>query len=233
MPLVFDIETVGEDFDSLDKDTQENLTRWIRRESGDDEEKFSAKLLDLKEELGFSPLTGEIVAVGMYDTERGEGAVYYQSGDAEEEKKDGEFLYKTGSEAEIIKKFWDTARNYGEFASFNGRSFDVPFLAIRAAVHGIKVSVNLMGNRFLNENAYTKHIDLLDQLSFYGAVRRKGSLHMYCRAFGIASPKSEGVTGDDVAGLYKAEKYFDIARYNSRDLIATAELFRKWNGFLR
>jgi 3'-5' exonuclease len=232
MPLVFDIETIGEDYDSFDAATQENLTRWIKRESGSDEDKYGSMLLDLKEELGFSPLTGEIVAVGMYDTEKKEGAVYYRADNAEE-KKDGDFLFKTGDEAEIIRHFWDTARNFNEFVSFNGRSFDVPFLAVRAAVHGIKPSVNLMGNRFLNENAYTKHIDLLDQLSFYGAVRRKGSLHMYCRAFGIASPKAEGVTGDDVAGLYKKKKYFDIARYNSRDLLATAELFGRWNKLLR
>jgi hypothetical protein len=31
--LVFDIETVGEDFDALDETSQDVLTRWIKKES--------------------------------------------------------------------------------------------------------------------------------------------------------------------------------------------------------
>ena len=31
--LVFDIETIGSDFDSLDHTTQEVLTRWIKKEA--------------------------------------------------------------------------------------------------------------------------------------------------------------------------------------------------------
>ena len=30
--LIFDIETVGDDFDSFDQTTQDGLTRWVRRE---------------------------------------------------------------------------------------------------------------------------------------------------------------------------------------------------------
>ena len=36
--LILDIETVGEDYDSLDKATQESLTRWIKKESASEEE---------------------------------------------------------------------------------------------------------------------------------------------------------------------------------------------------
>jgi uncharacterized protein YprB with RNaseH-like and TPR domain len=55
------------------------------------------------------------------------------------------------------------------FITFNGRSFDAPFLIVRSAVHRIKPSVNLIPNRY---DKY--HIDLFDQLSFYG-VSRGGS----------------------------------------------------------
>ena len=68
MALIFDIETVGQDFDSLDKVTRANLTRWIKREAGNNESKYNVLLTDLKEGLGFSPLTGEIVAIGVFDT---------------------------------------------------------------------------------------------------------------------------------------------------------------------
>ena len=61
--LVIDIETIGEDFEKLDHATRENLTRWIKRDSDSDEE-YKVALEDLKNGLGFSPLTGEIVASG-------------------------------------------------------------------------------------------------------------------------------------------------------------------------
>ena len=76
--VILDIETVGEDFDTLDKATRENLTRWIKRDS-DSEEEYKVALEDLKNGLGFSPLTGQIVAIGVLDAHKNEGAVYYQA----------------------------------------------------------------------------------------------------------------------------------------------------------
>jgi len=74
---------------------------------------------------------------------------------------------------------------------------------------------------------------LLDQLTFYGATRKKPSLHLACRAFGIKSPKSEGVTGDDVAKLFKEKKFVEIACYNVRDLEATRSLYEYWRSYLK
>ena len=61
--LVFDIETIGEDFDKLDETSQEVLTHWIRKEI-DNKEEYERDLSDLKDGLGFSPLTGEVVVIG-------------------------------------------------------------------------------------------------------------------------------------------------------------------------
>ncbi len=235
MALIFDIETIGADFDELDETTQNSLTRWIRRESGDDKGKYNVMLKDLKEGLGFSPLTGEIVAAGVYDTEREKGVVYYAVGDSiKGDTQENNFTFKPMTELGMLQSFWQGALHYNEFVSFNGRSFDVPFLMIRSAVHKIKPGVNLMTNRYLGSQPYNvKHIDLMDQLSFYGAVRRRGNLHLYCQAFGIKSPKSKGITGDDVGRLYKEKEYEKIAKYNSWDLIATAELYKRWRDYIR
>lgn len=234
MALIFDIETIGVDFDNLDKPTQDSLTRWIKREAGEDQGKYNVMLKDLKEGLGFSPLTGEIVAIGVYDTARDKGTVYFQSPEAEaEEYSKANFTFKPRTEAEMLGDFWQGAKNYNEFVSFNGRSFDVPFMLIRSAVHKVKPTVNLMFNRYLSSQYGPKHIDLLDQLSFYGAVRRKGNLHLYCQALGIKSPKAAGITGDDVGGLFKDKEYKKIAEYNSWDLIATAELYEVWKEYIQ
>lgn len=235
MALVFDIETVGEEFDRLDQTTKNSLTRWIKREAGNDKEKYNAYFTDLKEGLGFSPLTGKIVAIGVYDTLKNKGVVYFQAPDViEEEYKEAGFLFKPMEEKEMLENFWQGVKNYKEFVSFNGRQFDVPFLFIRSAINKIRPSLNLMSNRYLKfQNYGVKHIDLQDQLAFYGAVRRKGNLHLYCNAFGIRSPKAEGVSGDDVGRLFKNREYRQIAEYNSWDLIATAELYERWEKYIK
>jgi uncharacterized protein YprB with RNaseH-like and TPR domain len=226
---------VGDDFDSLDQATQEHLTRWIRREAAlEGESRYQLLLDDLKEGLGFSPLTAKIVALGVYDTEKHQGVVYFSAPDVElREYREENFLFKPKTEQEMLVAFWEGVKKYKEVVSFNGRGFDVPFMMIRSAANSVKPSVDLMAKRYLDARSQpTRHIDLLDQLNFYGAVRRKGSLHLYCRAFGIRSPKANGITGDEVSGLFKEKKYKEIAEYNSWDLIATAELYKIWQEYI-
>lgn len=231
--IVFDIETVGENFDELDKTTRETLTRWVKKES-ESEEEYKIQLEELKDGLGFSPLTGSIVAIGVLEVESEKGAVYYQNpdvavGQLSEEERDGVKL-KAMSEKEMLMKFWEVVKHASECISFNGRAFDVPFILVRSAVHSIRALVNLMPPRYASNGC---HIDLLDQLTFYGSVRKKGNLHLWCRAFGIASPKANGVSGDDVGKLFRDKQYLKIAEYNVGDLRATRELYRYWNDFMR
>ncbi len=232
--LIFDIETIGENFEELDTTTQEALTYWIKKEASSEEE-YEASLDDLKNRLGFSPLTGEIVAIGVLDYEKDKGAVCFQTRDQKiDEFEETNIKFKPMPEKEMLENFWNGIKEYSEFISFNGRSFDVPFLMIRSAIHKIRPTKNLMSNRYLNSQEFNaKHVDLMDQLTFYGAVRKKGSLHLLTRAFGIKSPKAEGITGDDVGPLFKEGKFKEIARYNAGDLRATKELYDYWNNYIR
>ncbi|MBI2444206.1 MAG: ribonuclease H-like domain-containing protein [Candidatus Magasanikbacteria bacterium] len=232
--LVFDIETVGEDWESLDQTTQEALTRWIKREA-ESEAEYQVSLAAVKDGLGFSPLTGQIVAIGVLDCEKNKGAVYFQApGTSLTESEEDGIKFKPATEREMLEQFWQGARQYQEFISFNGRAFDAPFLMVRSAIHGIRPSKDLMSNRYLGSQRYDcKHIDLMDQLSFYGAARRKGSLHLWSRAFSIKSPKADGISGDDVKRLFSEKKFLDIARYNVGDLAATRQLYEQWEKYLR
>lgn len=219
--LVIDIETIGKDFDSFDDMSKEYLLKFA-----DTEEKID----EAKEGLAFSPLTGEIVAIGILNPDTGKGAVYFQSPDMPQDilHEDGiEFV--SDSEAGILKKFWEAAKHYDQIITFNGRGFDAPYLMIRSAIHKITPTKDLMPNRY----SASSHIDLLDQLTFYGSVRRKFGLHMWCRAFGIKSPKEEGVTGHEVKDLFNQGRHLDIARYCVGDLHATKELFEYWDKFVR
>ncbi len=231
--LIVDIETVGEDFNGLDASTQDVLTRWIKKESGDEDE-FQTALEELKNGLGFSPLTGEIAAIGVLDYHKNEGVVYFQApGQKIQESAEEGITFKQMPEKEMLEKFWAGAQKYQHFITFNGRCFDVPFLMIRSAVHGIRPTKDLLRGRYIYQhNPDAIHIDLLDQLTFYGAVRRRGGLHLWSRAFGIESPKSGGITGDDVGRLFKEKKFLDIAKYNVGDLRATKALYEKWQSYL-
>lgn len=230
--LVFDIETVGEDWETYDDTTKSVISRSIERTIQNGDARESA-LRDLREGLGFSPLTGRIVAIGIYDIERAKGVVFYDSeGTLTEEFVEGEYTFKPRKEAEMLRDFWEGAKAYDTFVTFNGRGFDAPFLALRSVANGITPTRNLLEGRYLYQQRGVRHIDLQDQLSFYGAVRRRESLHLYCRAFGIKSPKAEGVSGDDVALLFKEKKYLEIAKYNAEDVTATTILYSRWRTHL-
>ncbi|MGO9378398.1 MAG: ribonuclease H-like domain-containing protein [Dissulfurispiraceae bacterium] len=220
--VIFDIETVGADIDSLDPAVRDYLLKWA--ESEEEEER-------IRESLSFYPLTGEIVAIGMLNPDTDKGAVYFQTlGDMLLPFDEKGIRYECGTEKEVLEKFWNTVRSYDQIVTFNGRSFDCPFIMIRSAVHKIKPTRDLMPYRYSNNSS---HIDLFDQLSFYGAAKRKFSLDMWCRTFDIKSPKAEGITGYDVKNLFQEGRYVDIARYCAGDLIATKEILSVWENYIK
>jgi len=180
--------------------------------------------------LGFSPLTGKIVALGAFDCQTNKGQVLFSApGKNISEFCEDNISYIPADEKEILERFWEGVKKYDQIITFNGRAFDIPFIIIRSAINKVKISKNLMRQRFLAYQPHDcKHIDLMDELSFYGTVRKKGNLHLFCRAFGINSPKTGGVTGDDVGQLFKQGEFLEIAKYNARDLEATLELFDYW-----
>lgn len=218
--VIFDIETVGKDFESLGRQIQEYLLRYAETE-GEKEE--------IKDRLSFYPLTGEIVTIGLLDPDTQKGKVFFQNvGDPLLPFEEDNVFYETGTEKEILEKFWTVIKGYDQFITFNGRSFDCPFILVRSAVHRIRPRRDLMPNRY-NDT----HIDLLEQLTFYGASRRRFSLDMWCRTFGIKSPKEGGITGDEVKELFKAGRHLDIARYCMGDLRATKELLYYWENYIK
>lgn len=228
--LILDIETVGENWGNLDETTKSILTRWINRSIKNPDEK-TALLRDVESSLGFSPLTGFIVAIGLYDLDRKRGVVYYTGQGEEIDEEDGEYVYKQRSESNMLTEFWEGAKHYDTFVTFNGRAFDIPFILHRSIAQEIKPTKNLMEGRYPSQQRNCRHVDLQDELTFFGAMQRRPSLHLFCRAFGIESPKGE-VGGDDVAELFANKKFRDIAHYNAKDVIATTTLYRKWQAYL-
>ncbi|MFA4999552.1 MAG: ribonuclease H-like domain-containing protein [Parcubacteria group bacterium] len=231
--LVFDIETVGEELSLMDETTKELLTKRARKEAGSEDE-LDELMNDLESGFALSPLTGEIVAIGVLDADSMKGAVYFQAPDTNipETEENGIKLISM-SEADMLSQFWELAERTEEIIGFNSRGFDAPFIIARSAVKGIRPTVDLMADRY-GRFGTVRHTDLYDQLSFYGATRfAHGSLHMWCRAFGIESPKSGDVKGEDVSKLFKEGKFLEIAKYNMGDIVATKELYDRWAAYFR
>jgi len=224
--LIFDIETVGEEWSALDETTKHVLTRWVERTSRTEDER-ERLTVDIRDGLGFSPLTGSIVALGLYDLERDKGVVYYVGEGEDEEDAETGFFYRARTETELLRDFWEGARHYDTFVTFNGRAFDAPFLYHRSVACGVAPTKDLLEGRYPYQQKSCRHVDLQDELTFYGAMNKRPSLHLFCRAYGIKSPKVE-VSGDDVAELFRQKKFRDIVRYNAQDVIATKELYERW-----
>ncbi|MFA5088506.1 MAG: ribonuclease H-like domain-containing protein [Candidatus Omnitrophota bacterium] len=219
--IVFDIETVGQEFELLDETSKDYFLKF----ADTDEKKEEAK-----DSLSFYPLTAQIVAIAMLETDSEKGFVYFQNGAQQQEKfAEGDITFTSGTEREILEHFWNHLQKCDQFVTFNGRLFDCPFVMIRSAIHKIRTHKNLVPYRY----SHNPHIDLADQLSFYDALRRKFSLHMWCKAFGIKSPKESGLTGLEVKDFFKEGRYREIARYCMDDVYATKELFKYWNTYLK
>ncbi|MCA9357103.1 ribonuclease H-like domain-containing protein [Candidatus Nomurabacteria bacterium] len=228
--LILDIETVGHKWEDIDEITRESLTKQI---SGVDSKKEKeSKLLDVKNRLALFPFTGSIVSLAIYDLERSLGAVYYVSDTLGETFSDETFTYKERTESEILEDFWEGALEYDTFVSFNGRSFDMPFILHRSVVNEVRPTVDIAQGRYLSKQTIPYHVDLLDELTFYGAMQKRPSLHQVCVTYGIESPKAGGVSGEDVAELFLQKKFRDIATYNARDVIAITTLYKKWKTYL-
>jgi len=224
--LIFDIETVGYQFESFDEFQREYLMRFAEME--ETEEKKQIKKDEVIRYLNLSALTAQIVAIGLYDVEREKGLILFQSEENEEYKSDDEhFTFRSGDEKSLIESFWQTIDKYERFVTFNGRGFDAPFLHLRSAIMKIKPAKNLLPYRYDSK----VHCDLLEQFTFYGLVR-KYNLDFYCKAFGIESPKRGEVTGHNINEMFAEKKFKDIAEYCAKDLIATYQLFLIFKNYL-
>jgi len=228
--LVFDIETSALPLEQFDEAQREFLFRDAERL--EDEQARAARREEIQRLFNLWPLTAQTICIAMLNAESLRGQVLYVAEDYEEESRSAdpvEFI-TCMDEAELLTAFWDVARHYEQVVTFNGRGFDVPFIYLRSAILNVPITrKDWLGYRFSTE----PHCDLAEQFTFYGVSGRDGaarrfSLDFYCKAFGIESPKAQGVTGYDVNRLFQEGRVREIAEYCLRDVRATVALYRIW-----
>lgn len=212
--LVFDIETVGKDFEELNKKEQRYLLENLEKY---EEDKEKAKL-----KTGLYPIFGTVCSVGCYNPDSGKGVVLIVS-DKIFSLTNENFECKIFSqEIELLKAFWEIAQKYENFVSYNGEGFDFPYLIIRSGIMRVRVPIEM---KRYNDN----QIDLMNKIK---QNNHSFKLEFLCRAFGIEDPKRKGVDGEEVDKLYKLGKHQEIANYSVRDVIATSELYKIWKEYM-
>ncbi|MDQ1267268.1 MAG: 3-5 exonuclease [Bacteroidota bacterium] len=237
--LAFDIETSPLAWDSFSESQQEFITRYAKSEEEVDRK---------KNEMGLSPFTAQVVCIGLQLMEktpngwetanRAAFAVDSSTGETgyrTEKLASGDNCYLS-NEKKLLEDFWKIIVKYSNahLVSFNGRGFDAPFLMLRSALLNVRPSRNIMDGTKFN---YRQHTDLIDELCFYmptqsGATKRF-NLDFYTQAFGIKSPKSEGLDGSKVSEYFSSGRILEIAEYCLRDVSATWDLFLIWREYLR
>jgi 3'-5' exonuclease len=212
--MVFDIETVGKKFDELDSREQDYLLNNLCKDIDDKE--------DAKKRTALFSIFGMVCAIGCINPETNKGLVLTIADKELVPEKDN-YTYKVfKNEKELLEEFWQVAKKYEIFVTYNGDSFDFPYLIIRSGINRVKVS--LTKNKYDNE----KFIDLQNKIRQNHGFK----LEFLCKAFGIENPKESGVHGDDVSFLFYNKEYNSIANYVARDTFSTAQLYKIWKDFM-
>lgn len=209
MTLALDIETLGRDPLDLDDDTRALIVKGCRTQE---------EAIEALRATALSPFTGEVIVVAMHDTEKRRSLVVAVT-DQEMPADTERVSYRRAlSEEMLLIRVWDVLRRQRQVVTFNGRTFDLPFLTIRAAVHGVPVV-----DRFAHANRYREdHLDLADWLQNYGASRFRVSLDLLCKTLGVPTPK-DGIAGALVGDAWRAGRHLEVIDYCLRDTLALVE----------
>lgn len=111
-----------------------------------------------------------------------------------------------------------------QLVTYNGRSFDLPVIALRSLRHGVTMGWYYQG-RLRHRYSEEGHLDLCDMLSDHGAARSM-SLDAVARLIGL--PGKVGVDGSQVEGMWRAGQIESIKSYCLADVAQTALLFLRF-----
>lgn len=123
----------------------------------------------------------------------------------------------------MVELFWKGVQHYdrASLVTFNGRGFDIPLLTLSAFRFGLSCpryfdDPDKFGFRY---RFSPKHVDLMDWITEFGAVRLKGGLNLLAKMLG--KPGKMDTKGDQVAGMYAEGKVQEINDYCLHDVLDT------------
>jgi len=209
MALVVDIETVGQEPDSLAPRALEILFQRLKDGEPDPDE-LERRRRALVERFGLDPATGRIVCIGLLDLSRGR-----------------EQVLSGNNERRLLMDFWEWLRRFPPelFVTFNGKSFDFPFINLRSALLQVAPSLPLPTRPYRT----SPHFDVREVLSA-GDRSRPGTLEFFCTIFGMSPPKAT-LAGAQIGEAFREGRLEEIAAYCLADCRATAALYDRLKPF--
>src|SRR5439155_19457507 len=142
--LVVDIDTVGQDPETIPSRAREILLDVATEE---DRQKII-------ESLALDPCTGRIICIGVHWLELDRSRAYCQP-----------------DERELLANFWSDMGQIRpqRFVTFNGKSFDFPYINIRSAIMGVPIPRDILldTRRFSTE----RHFDVREILTNFERYR--------------------------------------------------------------
>ncbi len=129
------------------------------------------------------------------------------------------------NERSLLQSWADfVSKNQLTLIDWNGRTFDMPVLVLRCFRHAVPIRWYYADKDYRYRYSDDKHLDLMDSLTDYGAVRNHGfKLDVFAKAIGL--PGKFGVDGSMVEGMFMEGKLQEIETYCLTDVIQTAFLF--------
>lgn len=212
--LFLDIETVPEVeyFGDMDSDMQSYFEQKTKYQRKDD---FTAE--EFYDRAGIWAEFGKIITISVG---------YFATKDDIRNFRVTSFF---GEEKQILHDFSNLLQNHFNqpqhlLCGHNLKEFDVPFIARRMIINGMRLPVKL--DLFGKKPWEIPHIDTLELWKF-GDYKHFTSLKLLTKILGIPSPKDD-IDGSEVAGVYYKEKNIDrIITYCEKDVIAVAQIFLK------
>lgn len=198
--LFFDIETLPahENYRNIYLELKKKKSKKDDAKSVDDEDLYHAS--------SFDGAFGRICCIGYI-------------------KEDGKISKDVlcGEEKEVLKKFWEIARDVDLFIGHNIWSFDLPFIFKRSIILGVKPRFDISFARYRNQPIF----DTMVVWDLWNMERGKQvSLNALAHAFGFPTSKDE-MDGSQVWSYFQAGKVEDICKYCMKDVELTRKVYYK------
>lgn len=228
--LVLDIETVGLSLEEFFSSYEQHSLK-----------KYDDETSRFEDKMALYPPSAMIVAIGGKNMVSGKGFVFFQAGAEfkEEDEHDKNLtLYGCYDEKNLLEQFWKTIAamdqggyKFQKLVTFNGKSFDLPFLFFRSAVHDIKI-IHSLGYKGGHSNF---HCDLIEETGFFRKVR-KFSLEVIARSLGFNPHRTEDFNGKKVWEWFHEGNFDEIVSFCYQDVELTEKIYQKlkksWGLFL-
>lgn len=199
--VAFDIETIPDVTQINNLPEPEVATGNLK-----DPEKIAAKIAEAKKEqigrMALSPLTGEIASAAFFSTEK-QSVVF--------------------GELEILEKVWQTIMSGYTLVTFNGKSFDVPFVFKRGIIHNLEWATIPNMKKYVDKYRAVQHIDVMEEWCAFGERIKLGTLSQLL----LGQTKLDFDFAETPELLKTEEGREKISEYNMQDAYLTYRLAQR------